>query len=1188
MTRRRRRPQVTKAAGQALQGRVVTFTPEQVQALMQGQGASQTVQPMPRPEEWFRAPFGPGTPLVPSPINAPRPDTGRPEPRLWDYPVSWNLQTGGQRLVPWATLRAAADAPLIRQCIQVRKRGITDLGWDITINQSAIEAAQAEGTSRAEAEAGLRDKLAGDIARLVDFWACPDRGNGFELADWLGSLLEEHLVLDAVAIYPRMTYGGDLFAVELLDGSTIKPLLDERGGRPLPPYPAYQQLVHGFPRGEWTADAGEDGEVSGFPADQLVYKRYTVRTWTPYGYSPTEQALIDMDIYLKRLAWMRDEYTPGVQPEAFMENTGTVQWTPEQLREYERAFNDDVSSNRSRWRFLPPGLTPTDSRDQNERYKPDYDLHLIKLVTSHFGVTLPELGFSEAKGLGSSGWSEGQEAVQHRQSVLPTARWLEALLTGISRKFLGMPAELEFTFLGLEDQDEEVADKVAAERVKSARMTLNEDRDRLGLPRFAIPEADKPAIHTASGPIFLEGTLAAQEAGREAAERMAREGGQPGGQNPPKPGPDQEQPEDTSGDTAKAAAEVETFRRWARKRVEPGRRFEFETDRALILALAPDLADDDRVTWKAAGPAPKARWAGWEHDEALAAHYAPLIADALAGAVDAEQLAADWAAARGLKAADPSDARNWLDGQGIFGRLRSALSRVLRRLWTEAWHLGSRSAQAAATHQPVDWGEWTPGDADAAARLYSGHRGLQDLLDRDGIATIRSISATRMNDLAAILSEGLGEGWSVDRTTREIRGLLSNRERAEMIATTEIARAVSTASLDRYEEAGLEFVEWDTAYDARVCAICKENEDAGPVRIGQPFPGGTFAPPQHPHCRCAPQPVLDPPDIEKRAWDPSKHPRGPDGKFIGRTAFASAAERAIGNEILGERPRRFTNAEATRWLRDHTPKLSHEQRAAVERYTGDGFQETNQALRAGKANASDVAALDSAMKPTEHSMILTRVVQPDAFGYKKPADVKGLVGRKVTDRAYMSTAAGSPYAGGLGGVTMHLVVPKGTPHIPVAALSENKHEREILLGRDLEMVVAKVEPNDRYGVDMFVIVLPKTTEKAAKPDPRQADAQFTDAGPAPKFLLDPEVIDVLFGEDTVTKAGGADRNRGNAEQLRHWYVRGEGAARIGWGTPGDFERCVRIAGEHMANPQGYCANRHREATGEWPGRGRKH
>ncbi|GAA5070968.1 NUDIX domain-containing protein [Streptomyces similanensis] len=67
-------------------------------------------------------------------------------------------------------------------------------------------------------------------------------------------------------------------------------------------------------------------------------------------------------------------------------------------------------------------------------------------------------------------------------------------------------------------------------------------------------------------------------------------------------------------------------------------------------------------------------------------------------------------------------------------------------------------------------------------------------------------------------------------------------------------------------------------------------------------------------------------------------------------------------------------------------------------------------------------------------------------------------------------------------------------------------------------------------------------------------------------------------------AGGADQNRGDAEQLRHWYVRGEGAAQIGWGTPGDFDRCVSIAGRHMSpdHAKGYCNLRHKDALGIYP------
>lgn len=67
--------------------------------------------------------------------------------------------------------------------------------------------------------------------------------------------------------------------------------------------------------------------------------------------------------------------------------------------------------------------------------------------------------------------------------------------------------------------------------------------------------------------------------------------------------------------------------------------------------------------------------------------------------------------------------------------------------------------------------------------------------------------------------------------------------------------------------------------------------------------------------------------------------------------------------------------------------------------------------------------------------------------------------------------------------------------------------------------------------------------------------------------------------------GGLDRNRGNAEQLRRWYVHGGGAALIRWGEDGDFMRCVRIAAKHMPEnrAKGYCNLRHQDATGATPG-----
>ena len=57
-------------------------------------------------------------------------------------------------------------------------------------------------------------------------------------------------------------------------------------------------------------------------------------------------------------------------------------------------------------------------------------------------------------------------------------------------------------------------------------------------------------------------------------------------------------------------------------------------------------------------------------------------------------------------------------------------------------------------------------------------------------------------------------------------------------------------------------------------------------------------------------------------------------------------------------------------------------------------------------------------------------------------------------------------------------------------------------------------------------------------------------------------------------------------RIRRYWVRGEGAAKIKWGAPGDFDRCRRQLAKYVQNPEwlaGLCANMHREALGVWPG-----
>lgn len=55
-------------------------------------------------------------------------------------------------------------------------------------------------------------------------------------------------------------------------------------------------------------------------------------------------------------------------------------------------------------------------------------------------------------------------------------------------------------------------------------------------------------------------------------------------------------------------------------------------------------------------------------------------------------------------------------------------------------------------------------------------------------------------------------------------------------------------------------------------------------------------------------------------------------------------------------------------------------------------------------------------------------------------------------------------------------------------------------------------------------------------------------------------------------------------QLKRYWLVGPGAAKIRWGTPGDFDRCVRaLRGKFPEDTEGLCANLHHEALGKWPG-----
>ena len=109
--------------------------------------------------------------------------------------------------------------------------------------------------------------------------------------------------------------------------------------------------------------------------------------------------------------------------------------------------------------------------------------------------------------------------------------------------------------------------------------------------------------------------------------------------------------------------------------------------------------------------------------------------------------------------------------------------------------------------------------------------------------------------LAQTIADGIENKRGIDGLARDIRKQFEDmtRTRAQVIARTETADALSQSFLDRAEDMGITGKEWIVA---EPCEICQGNSDEGIVPIDHIFSGGVDRPPQHPNCRCALAPSM--------------------------------------------------------------------------------------------------------------------------------------------------------------------------------------------------------------------------------------------------------------------------------------------------------------------------------------------
>jgi PAS domain-containing protein len=394
------------------------------------------------PSTWF-GPLQPLTPLAPTSV----------EGRRFDYPVGYNLsytpRGSDNTAISFDDLRALADnCDILRTVIETRKDQMEALDWNIRIK-----------ANDRDKRASATDEQQGRIDQITEFFQYPNKTDSWE--QWLRQWLEQMFVIDAACLYKRRDRKGDLFSLEIMDGATIKILLDDSGRRPFPPDPAYQQILKGIPAVDYTSD-------------ELLYLMHNPRAHKVYGYSHVEQVLLTVNTLIRRTLHQLEYYRDGSQPDAFMGLP--KEWTQEQVVAFQRHFDSIMAGNlaqRRRVRFMPGDFKYQEVKPP--QLKDEYDEWLARVICYVFSVAPTPFIKQMNRATAQSSHDQALE-----EGLAPLQKYIRNNLNRIIKTEFKSP-DLEFYFVDDREQDPKEAAVIRESDVRTGIISVDEARENIGL-----------------------------------------------------------------------------------------------------------------------------------------------------------------------------------------------------------------------------------------------------------------------------------------------------------------------------------------------------------------------------------------------------------------------------------------------------------------------------------------------------------------------------------------------------------------------------------------------------------------------------------------------------------------------------------------------------------------------------------
>ncbi len=385
--------------------------------------------------------------------------------------------------------RAAASVHVARICITVLKEKVSKTGWTIKaidINRKA-------------------DPRQIEIA--TELFKHPNK-NSETFRTFLDKILEDLLVLDAVAIEKVRYPDGRLAELHYLDAATVRPVFDEHGNQDIPvpivgrdeevrelPV-SYVQVINSNPWGG--REAGD--LVAAWPKKDFIYfNMHPQGNMNSFGYglSPIESVIGVVANILNADNFNGTYFEEGSFPPALIQLVANMD--ERELMSMREYMYTELEGRFHRPAIIagPGEIKVLNLKDitQRDMQFMEYMKFMSRLLSAAFGLSPQDIGITEDLNRATSEVQKDLSQQKGYQSILHLFK--EVFNQEILWNDFGFK-DLEFSWVAEDNIDLSEASQIYDIALKNGSMTLNEVRERIGFAPFE-DWANRPMLLTNSG-----------------------------------------------------------------------------------------------------------------------------------------------------------------------------------------------------------------------------------------------------------------------------------------------------------------------------------------------------------------------------------------------------------------------------------------------------------------------------------------------------------------------------------------------------------------------------------------------------------------------------------------------------------------------------------------------------------------